>query len=60
MRLLAKFVENNYEKPERLLEIREQAQTKLRGVEKEIEVERKVSWMHFLLDYIRERLLINC
>ena len=53
MRLLSKFVENNYEKPERLLEIREQAQTKLRAVEKEIEKERKASLNDFYVQIIR-------
>ena len=42
IRLLAKFVENNYEKAEKLLEIRDAAQTRLKSVEKEIEQEKKV------------------
>ena len=37
-----KFVENNYEKAEKLLEIRDAAQTRLKSVEKEIEQEKKV------------------
>ncbi|OSD04244.1 DUF1716-domain-containing protein [Trametes coccinea BRFM310] len=43
IRLLAKFVENNYEKPEKLLEIREAAQGRLKATDKEIEDEKKVS-----------------
>ncbi|KAL4241967.1 Armadillo-like helical [Abortiporus biennis] len=41
IRLLAKFVESNYEKPDKLLEIRDAAQTRLKTVEKEIEDEKK-------------------
>ncbi|KAI9063252.1 DUF1716-domain-containing protein [Trametes sanguinea] len=41
IRLLAKFVENNYEKPEKLLEIREAAQGRLKATDKEIEDEKK-------------------
>ncbi|KAH9938158.1 DUF1716-domain-containing protein [Fomitopsis serialis] len=41
IRLLAKFVENNYEKAEKLLEIRDAAQTRLKSVEKEIEAEKQ-------------------
>ncbi|TDL29730.1 DUF1716-domain-containing protein [Rickenella mellea] len=41
IRLLAKFVENNYEKVDKLLEIREQAQSRIRVVEAEIEAEKK-------------------
>ncbi|KAI0375631.1 DUF1716-domain-containing protein [Pilatotrama ljubarskyi] len=41
IRLLAKFVENNYEKPEKLLEIRDAAQTRLKATDKEIEDEKK-------------------
>ncbi|KAI0677614.1 Catenin-beta-like protein [Trametes maxima] len=41
IRLLAKFVENNYEKPEKLLEIRDAAQGRLKVTEKEIEDEKK-------------------
>ncbi|TFY68686.1 hypothetical protein EVJ58_g846 [Rhodofomes roseus] len=41
IRLLTKFVENNYEKAEKLLEIRDAAQTRLKSVEKEIEAEKE-------------------
>ncbi|THH32917.1 hypothetical protein EUX98_g1307 [Antrodiella citrinella] len=41
IRLLAKFVESNYEKVDKLLEIRDAAQGRLTAVEKEIEVEKK-------------------
>lgn len=41
MRLLAKFVENNYEKADRLLDIRESAGLRLEAVDKEIDTERK-------------------
>ena len=40
MRLLAKFVENTYEKVDRLLDIREGAGSRLKVVDKEIETER--------------------
>jgi beta-catenin-like protein 1 len=42
IRLLAKFVENDYEKVERLLEMREAAESKLRSVDKDIASERRV------------------
>jgi beta-catenin-like protein 1 len=42
IRLLAKFVENDYEKVERLLEMREAAESKLRSVDRDIATERKV------------------
>jgi beta-catenin-like protein 1 len=42
IRVLAKFVENSYEKVEKLLEVREGAQGRLKTVEKEIEAEKKV------------------
>lgn len=42
IRLLAKFVENNYEKVDKLLEIRENAQNRLGAVEADIEEEKKV------------------
>ncbi|OCF34946.1 beta-catenin-like protein 1 [Kwoniella heveanensis CBS 569] len=42
IRLIAKFVESNYEKVERLLEMREAAEGKLRAVNKEIAMERRV------------------
>ncbi|KAI0771620.1 Catenin-beta-like protein [Trametes elegans] len=41
IRLLAKFVENSYEKPEKLLEIRDAAQGRLKVTDKEIEDEKK-------------------
>ena len=40
MRLLAKFVENSYEELDRLLEIRENAEIRLKVVDKEIEKEK--------------------
>ncbi|EGO01916.1 hypothetical protein SERLA73DRAFT_166428 [Serpula lacrymans var. lacrymans S7.3] len=40
IRLLAKFVENNYEKIDKLLEIRENANTRLKAVNAEIELEK--------------------
>ena len=42
VRLLAKFVENSYEKPEKLLEIRDSARARLKATEKDIEDEKKV------------------
>lgn len=48
IRLLTKFVENNYEKPEKLLEIRDAAQARLKATEKEIEDEKKVRQLHSL------------
>jgi len=42
IRLLAKFVENNYEKVDKLLEIRESAQRRLADTEADIEQETKV------------------
>lgn len=48
IRLLTKFVENNYEKPEKLLEIRDAAQARLKATEKEIEDEKKVRKSHFV------------
>lgn len=42
IRLLAKFVENTYEKVDKLLEIRDAAQGRLNEVEAEIETEKKV------------------
>ncbi|KAG7096905.1 hypothetical protein E1B28_004310 [Marasmius oreades] len=41
IRLLAKFVENGYEKVDRLLEIRDNARTRLRATEKQIEAQKK-------------------
>ena len=42
IRLIAKFIENDYEKVERVLELREVAENRLRPVDKEIARERKV------------------
>lgn len=42
VRLLAKFVENNYEKVDKVLEIRESAQRRLADTNTEIEREKKV------------------
>lgn len=39
--MLTKFVEHTYEKVDKLLEIRDAAQGRLRDVEKEIEIEKK-------------------
>lgn len=44
IRLLAKFVENTYEKVDKLIEIRDAAQGRLSQVDKEIEDEKKV-WL---------------
>lgn len=41
IRLLTKFVENNYEKAEKLLEIRDSAQGRLKMIDKDIDTERK-------------------
>lgn len=43
IRLLAKFVESQYEKTDKLLEIRDAARTRLKAVNKEIEDEKQVS-----------------
>ena len=43
IRLLAKFVENNYEKVDKLLEIRESAQRRLTDTGADIEREKEVS-----------------
>ena len=43
IRLLAKFVENNYEKVDKLLEIRESAQKRLADTEADIKQEKKVT-----------------
>jgi beta-catenin-like protein 1 len=40
---VAKFVESDYEKVDRLLELREAAQSRLKSVEAQIAAERKVS-----------------
>jgi len=42
IRLLAKFVENNYEKVDKLLEMREHASSRLKAVDSDIETEKKV------------------
>ncbi|KIJ70518.1 hypothetical protein HYDPIDRAFT_78492 [Hydnomerulius pinastri MD-312] len=42
IRLLAKFVENNYEKADKLLEVRENACSRLKIVDAEIEAEKKM------------------
>lgn len=42
IRLLAKFVESNYEKTDKLLDVRESAHSRLKVVDKEIEAEKKV------------------
>lgn len=42
LRLLAKFVEGSYEKVDRLLELREEAEGRLIGTEREIDQEKKV------------------
>lgn len=42
IRLLAKFVESNYEKVDKLLEIRDGARTRLKATELEIEKEKQV------------------
>lgn len=49
IRVVAKFVENEYAKVERLLEIRETAMGRLRSVEAEIEVEKDVSGLLFFI-----------
>lgn len=42
IRLLAKFVENTYEKADKLIEIRDAAQGRLKEVEADIDAEKKV------------------
>lgn len=42
MRLINKFIEDNYEKVDRLLEIRESYEAKVENVNKEIEEEKEV------------------
>lgn len=49
LRLLGKFVEKDYEKCDRILELREENSNRLKAVEKEIEVEKEVSCYHFVL-----------
>ena len=48
IRLLAKFVENKYEKVDKILEIRESAQRRLTDTDADIEREKKVAtpWDH--------------
>lgn len=48
IRLLAKYVETNYEKVDRLLEIREHSENRLTVAKQEIEQERRVSCAAFL------------
>jgi beta-catenin-like protein 1 len=45
--LIAKFVEGHYEKVERLLEMREVAEGKVKAVDRDIALERRVSWVGF-------------
>jgi beta-catenin-like protein 1 len=47
LRLLAKFVEANYEKVDKLLEIRDSAKARLASTEAEIEKEKKVCFPSF-------------
>ena len=42
IRIIAKFIENDYEKVDRLLEMREGAENRLRPVEREIAMEKRV------------------
>jgi len=44
IRLLAKFVENDYEKVDKLLDIRDSARTRLKVTDREIETDKKVRW----------------
>lgn len=48
IRLIAKFVENEYEKVERLLEMREAAEAKLRSVNRDIATEKSVCHLSVL------------
>ena len=48
IRLLAKFVESDHEKVDKLLEIRDNEKSLLKKADKEIAVERKVSSLLFL------------
>ena len=45
IRTLAKFVENDYEKIDRLLEMRENAVGRLSRTDREIEMEKQVRWL---------------
>jgi beta-catenin-like protein 1 len=47
IRLLAKFVEADYEKVDRLAELRDSAQSRLRSVDAEIETEKKAGVNYF-------------
>jgi len=49
MRLLTKFVEANYEKVDRLLDVRENVRVRLRTVEKMTEYEKKVRLLRWIL-----------
>lgn len=49
IRLLAKFVENNYEKVDKLLDIRDSASVRLKVTDSEIEADRKVSQLRILM-----------
>lgn len=44
IRVLAKFVESEYEKVDRLVELREQAETRLKITDREINAEKKVGF----------------
>lgn len=57
VRLLTKFVESDYEKVDRLLEIRESAEARLAVTNKEIEQERRVSSSIMLGQYTGSFLL---
>ena len=46
IRLLAKFVESNYEKVDKLLEVRDMARTRLKVTESEISTEKQVCKEH--------------
>jgi beta-catenin-like protein 1 len=49
IRLLAKFVDGDYEKVDKLLEIRDGARKRLRDTEKELEQEKQVSLITILV-----------
>lgn len=49
IRLLAKFVEGDYEKVDKLLEIRDGARKRLRNTEKELEQEKQVGLIILLV-----------
>lgn len=50
VRLLAKFVENSYEKADKLLEIRDHALSRLAVVDAEIDKEKKVGHAEYSVD----------